>query len=498
MPDDPNDAPAPAERARPQSTDTGTGTGTGTAPASPEGSPARSSGQDFDRRLTPPLVLGTLLNPINSSMIAVTLVPIGTAFGAAPATTLWLVSALYLATAVGQPAVGRLVDRHGSRPVYLLGTALVGLAGLLGTLAPSIGVLILARVLLGLGTCAAYPAAMSLIRSEAARTGRSTPGGILTALSVAAQASSAIGPTLGGLLVGADGWRTVFAVNIPLSLACLVLGHLRLPRTPAGGTARADRPRTGLDALGMALFTGTVTAALLFLMGPSAAHWYLPVLAAVLAAALATHELRAEDPFIDLRMLGTNRPLLLTYLRQILYSTVTYSMLYGFTQWLEQGRGLSESGAGLIMLPLSLSAIGVATLTGRRREIRGKLVVGSGVAAVAAALLLLLRPGSPIWLLVVVAVLSGLPQGLNGLANQNALYRQAPAERLGTASGLLRTFQYGGAMVASAAIAGVFPHQATAHGLHLLALAMLACTGLLLAITLLDPSLRRTTQRADA
>ena len=457
-----------------------------------------ASGQDFDRRLTPPLVLGTLLNPINSSMIAVTLVPIGIAFGAAPSTTLWLVSALYLATAVGQPAFGRLVDRHGSRPVYLAGTALVGLAGLLGTLAPSIGMLILARVLLGLGTCAAYPAAMSLIRSEAARTGRSTPGGILTALAVAAQASAAIGPTLGGLLVGAGGWRTVFAVNIPLSLACLVLGHLRLPRTPARAAEHAERPRTGLDAAGMLLFTGTVTAALLFLMAPSTAHWYLLPAAALLAAALAARELRTADPFIDLRMLGSNRPLLLTYVRQILYSTVTYCMLYGFTQWLEQGRGLSESGAGLIMLPLSLSAIGVATLTGRRKEIRGKLVVGSSVAALGAALLTLLRSGSPIWLLIVVAVLSGLPQGLNGLANQNALYRQAPAERMGTASGLLRTFQYGGAMIASAAIAGVFPHRATTHGLHLLALAMLVCTGLLLAITLLDPSLRRTARRAEA
>jgi len=467
------------------------------ASTSREDSPA-ASGQDFDRRLTPPLVLGTLLNPINSSMIAVTLVPIGIAFGAAPSTTLWLVSALYLATAVGQPAFGRLVDRHGSRPVYLAGTALVGLAGLLGTLAPSIGLLVLARVLLGLGTCAAYPAAMSLIRSEAARTGRSTPGGILTALAVAAQASAAIGPTLGGLLVGAGGWRTVFAVNIPLSLACLVLGHLRLPRTPAGGDRQADRPPTALDVLGMVLFTGTVTAALLFLMAPSAAHWYLLLVAALLAAALAARELRTADPFIDLRMLGANRPLLLTYVRQILYSTVTYSMLYGFTQWLEQGRGLSESGSGLIMLPLSLSAIGVATLTGRRKEIRGKLVVGSSVAAVAAAMLTLLRSGSPIWMLIVVAVLSGLPQGLNGLANQNALYRQAPAERMGTASGLLRTFQYGGAMIASAAIAGVFPHRATTHGLHLLALAMLVCTGLLLAITLLDPSLRRTARRAGA
>ena len=469
------------------------GSGPPPAAAVAAGSPAAAaSGAGFDRRLTPPLVLGTLLNPINSSMIAVTLVPIGAAFGAAPSVTLWLVSGLYLATAVGQPAVGRLVDRHGSRPVYLAGTALVGLAGLLGTLAPSIGILIVARVLLGLGTCAAYPAAMSLIRSEAARTGRSTPGGILTALSVAAQASSAIGPTLGGLLVGVDGWRTVFAVNVPLSLACLVLGRMRLPRRPAD--AAADRPQTArgsLDLAGIGLFAGCVTAALLFLMAPRTGNCYLLLVAAALAAALAVRELRVPDPFLDLRMLAGNRPLLLTYTRHILYCTVTYSMLYGFTQWLEQGRGLSESGTGLIMLPLSLAAIGVATVTGRRKEIQGKLLVGGMVAAAAAALVLGLGPATPVWALIGVAVLSGLPQGLNGLANQNALYRQAPAESIGTASGLLRTFQYGGAMAASAVIAAVFPHGATTHGLHVLALVMLGCALLLLAVTLLDPSLRR-------
>ena len=61
-----------------------------------------------------------MLNPINSSMIAVALVPIGAAFGAPPSETAWVVSALYLATAVGQPVVGRLVERYGPRPLFLL------------------------------------------------------------------------------------------------------------------------------------------------------------------------------------------------------------------------------------------------------------------------------------------------------------------------------------------------------------------------------------------
>ncbi|GAA3354387.1 MFS transporter [Saccharopolyspora gregorii] len=116
-----------------------------------------ATGQErFDRKLIAPMVLGSALNPVNSSMIAVALVPIGAALGAPPAETAWLVSALYLATAIGQPVVGRLVDLHGPRRLFLAGAALLGIAGVLGALAPNLGVLVVARVLIGFGTCAGY------------------------------------------------------------------------------------------------------------------------------------------------------------------------------------------------------------------------------------------------------------------------------------------------------------------------------------------------------
>ncbi|MFE2407636.1 MFS transporter [Kitasatospora sp. NPDC059408] len=442
---------------------------------------------EFDRRLIAPMVLGSVLNPVNSSMIAVALVPIGTAFGAPPAETAWLVSALYLATAVGQPVIGRLVDTHGPRRLYLAGTALVGVAGLLGALAPSLGLLIAARVLLGLGTSAAYPAAMHLTRSEAARTGRDSPAGVLTALAVANQTVAVIGPTLGGLLIGAGGWRAVFAVNVPLSLACLVLGAARLPRRPA----RARRTSARLDGTGIALFAAMLVALMLFLMKPQAAHWYLPAAAVAIACAFAARELRVRDPFIDLRTLAGNRPLIVTYLRQLLGYTASYAFLYGYTQWLEEGRRLTPSAAGLVLLPLSGAALAVSAATGRSTAVRGKLVVGSFLQLAACSAMLSVGTGSGIWLLVAVGILAGIPQGLIGLANQAALYHQADPARIGSAAGLLRTFTYLGAMAASAANAAFFPHGATTAGLHHLALFMLGGAALLLALVLPDRSLRR-------
>ncbi|MER7769035.1 MFS transporter [Kitasatospora sp. NPDC096140] len=459
------------------------------------------------------MVLGSVLNPINSSMIAVALVPVGAAFGAPPAETAWLVTGLYLATAVGQPVIGRLVDTHGPRRLYLAGTALVGAAGLLGALAPSLGLLIAARVLLGLGTSAAYPAAMHLTRSEAERTGRSGSTGVLTALAVANQTVAVIGPTLGGLLIGVGGWRTVFLVNVPLSLACLVLGAARLPvaaahRGPQNQPDRTDQPdrpdrpdHTGqpdrLDRTGIALFAVLLVSLMLFLMRPSPALWYLPVLALLAGAGFAVRETRARTPFIDLRALAGNRPLIATYLRQLLGYTAGYAFLYGYTQWLEEGRGLSATGAGLVLLPLSLTALAVSGLTGRSPAVRGKLLVGAACQIAACAALSSVHADSPAGLLIAIGVLAGIPQGLIGLGTQTALYHQADPAAIGSAAGLLRTFMYLGAMAASAANAAVFPHGATTEGLHGLALFMLGAAALLFLLTLPDRSLGRLAKPAD-
>ncbi|MGX9921148.1 MFS transporter [Streptomyces sp. NPDC002248] len=451
----------------------------------------RAKSEAFDRGLIAPMVLGSVLNPVNSSMLAVALVPIGRAFDAGPAQTAWLVTGLYLATAVGQPVIGRLVDAFGPRPLYLGGTALVGLAGVLGVCAPALWVLVVSRVLLGLGTSAAYPASMSLLRSEADRTGAESPNGILSTLSLCNQVIAIVGPSLGGALIGLGGWHLIFGINVPLSLACLVLGARRLPRRTGPHAAARER----IDHAGMALFAGTLTTLMLFLMSPAPGRAWLPALAALLGAGFAVRELRAARPFIDLRVLGGNAPLLATYGRQFLASTTSYAFLYGFTQWLAEGRGLSASVSGLLLLPMPALAFLVTALTGRRAAIRPKLLVGATAQLAGCAVLLLLGAHTPLWALAALVALVGLPQGLNGLANQSALYAQADPARMGASAGLLRTFMYLGALVASVANAAFFAGGADTAGLHHLALLLLGFSAAFLVLSAADRSLRGPARR---
>src|ERR1700756_3030033 len=132
------------------------GTGAGGAPAESEPS--------FGPRFVTPMLLGSALNPINSSVIATALVSIAAAMHVPVGRTAILISCLYLTSAIAQPTAGRLAEELGPRRVFLAGIVIVLAGGILGGLARDMTMLVVSRVLIGLGTSAGYPSAMLLIR----------------------------------------------------------------------------------------------------------------------------------------------------------------------------------------------------------------------------------------------------------------------------------------------------------------------------------------------
>jgi MFS family permease len=468
------------------------GTGVGKPGSVRLGRWPRSAPEDigFGRRFVAATSFGSVLNPVNSSIIAVALVSIGHAFGVGTSATTWLVSSLYLATAVGQPAMGRLADLIGPRRVYVAGTAAVAAGGLLGYLGWSLGSLIAARVVIGLGTSAAYPAAMTMVRRQAQRLNRGAPGAVLGALAIAGQATMAIGPPLGGLLIAAGGWRLTFLVNVPLALAGVAAALAWLPAD--GQEVRLARAWHEIDLSGLVLFAAALTVLLLFLMSLASPRWWLLGVTAVLLAALVARELHAHAPFLDVRMLARNRALTTTYVRFGITMLVTYGFIYGWTPWLEQDAGMSAAEAGLLMVPSFVAAAVVSALAARRSRVWPLLVAGAAMLAAGSAGLLLLSGRSPLWLLLAVSVVFGAQNGLNVVTNQTAMYAQAPTDSTGTAAGLLRTFMYLGAIASASLISFSFGHAATDAGLHRLAVILTAAAALLLAATLADPSPRVT------
>jgi MFS family permease len=442
----------------------------------------------FGVRFVTPLALGSTLNPINSTMISTALVAIARDRHASVAQTGWLIAGLYLTSAIAQPTMGRLADLFGPRRVYLFSLCVVAVAGIAGAIAPSLGTLIAVRILLGIGTSGAYPSAMCIFRTQADRIGAAPPRLAMGFMSFAGTATTAIGPVLGGVLTGYFGWHSIFTVNLPLSLLTILLVLLWVPKDerPAGSLVLLMEE---LDLIGIALFAAFLLSLMLFLMNLDHPMWLVLPVAAVFGVVLVIHSLRRKQPFIDVRMLVRNRPLTVTYLRIAAILLIVYCILYGFAQWLEAGAGFSSSKAGLITMPMSAVAA-VASLAGARtRSIRTPFIVGIAAALIGCLFLFLINHQTPVWMIAAAVMFFGLPTGLTSTATQAAVYIQAPAAEIGTASGLQRTATYIGAMTSTSLLGIMYGQHATDHGLHNLAVVMGALSVVLLIGTIFDRTL---------
>jgi MFS family permease len=468
-----------------------------TTPSHRKGAEALSGARDgaLPRRLVGSVLLGTLLNPLNSSMIAVALVTLGTDFRVGAATATWLISGFYLAAAVGMPVQGRLADRYGARRVFLSGLLLVGLTGALAALAPSFQWLLACRVLQAFGTAAAYPAGLAIFRA-AAPDGR-PPVQALGALSIASSVSAAIGPVLGGLLIALAGWPAIFWINLPVVAVGLVLAGRWLPpdrrRTPADGarlTGRATLAATllSLDLPGVALFAATLAALLGFLLTlTDRPVWPLLPVAGVAAALLFVRERRAAAPFLDIRLLAANPRLMGVFAQFGAINVVFYAVFFGLPLWLEQARRFPPAAAGVLLLPLAGIGVLATPLAARlidRRGARPALVIGA--AALLAGVLLLLRfdAGTSVPALLAVGAVLGIPNAFNNLGLQAALYRAAPTGQMGTAGGQFQTFRYIGAILATALLGVAFGGQATTPALHAVAIFLAGLSTFLLIAAL--------------
>jgi sugar phosphate permease len=165
--------------------------------------------------------------------------------------------------------------------------------------------------------------------------------------------------------------------------------------------------------------------------------------------------------------------------------------MYGFAQWLEISAHYSPSAAGLMSLPMSITAAACSLLGARAQGIRAPFILGAAGGLAGCAGLIFLHSDTPAWLIASVVALIGIPMGLTSNPTQTAIYLQAPASEMGVAAGLQRTFGYLGAIGAASLLGLMFGARATDQGFHALALVMTAASALLLVFILLDRTLPR-------
>jgi MFS family permease len=440
----------------------------------------------FDWRFVTPLYIGSTLNPVNSSFIATALVPIAAAINIPVGQTAVLVAALYMACIVAQPAAGKLSEVFGPRRVFLAGIFAVLIGGVLGGSGHDLATLIVSRVMIGVGTSTGYPSAMLLIRQRAESAGLTEPpGGVLGGLVIGGMVTTVIGLPIGGFLVAVWGWQSVFFINIPLALVALTMAVSWIPGDPPYRSTKTLRTLVDrIDLAGITVFSGAMVALMVFLLSLPDPNWVVLGVVILIGLAFVWWEGHVSQPFIDLRLLATNRPLILTYVRVALAMLCVYTVLYGVTQWLQINKNISPAVAGLIILPMSLISIVLAWPVSRLNLVRTPLIASAVACLIGSAGVFLFTTATPIIWIVVITAIFGITMGTSASANQTTLYTQVPADQIGTASGLFRTFGYFGSITSSALITIFFNPTVSDQSLHSIAAVMVALSvvGLLIVI----------------
>lgn len=404
------------------------------------------------------LSLGTALNPLNSSMIAVALVVLRADFGLDVATVTWVITSFYLTSAAGQPLMGRLADRFGPRRLFMIGMALVAVTCALAPFAPNFAVLCVARAFMALGTAAAYPSAVVMVGALAklANVKSTRP---LGRIQMANTSAAAVGPVVGGLLVGFVGWEALFLINVPLALAAIILVRRFAPADEDRERGRASELLRDSDLPGILAFIGSMVLVMMALLNVLPDYrWWLLGAGTLLAVLFVWRELRFAPPFLDLRLLGRNRPLLLVYLGFALFSAVYYFAFFGLPQLLQEAGGYEPGVVGLLMLPLAAMSVVVTPLAVRaidRIGVKRVLVSGVVLLIVASATMWLLTASFAIPLVLALTAFLGVPYGVASIAYNQGMYLSTRPEERGVAAGIFQTCRYLGAITATVLI-GIF------------------------------------------
>jgi EmrB/QacA subfamily drug resistance transporter len=382
--------------------------------------------------------MSLLIVGLDTTIVNVALPAIHRSFHASLSGLQWTIDAYTLVLASLLMLSGSTADRIGRRRVFQIGLSLFSLGSLLCALAPSLGLLVAARVVQAIGGSMLNPVAMSIIRNVF-----EDPGERARAIGVwggVVGLSMALGPVLGGALVDSVGWRAVFLVNLPVGALAIVLTALFVPESRAGRARRIDP----LGQLLVIVALATLTYAII--EGPtngwvSAQTLVLFAVAIVAFAALIGHELRREEPLLEIRFFASA-----PFSGASVIAVCAFAALGGFlflnTLYLQNVRGLSPLDAGLYTLPMAILILVVAPLSGRlvgRRGSRPSLVVGSLGLIASAALLTQLSANTPFSLLVASYLLFGLGFGFVNPPITNTAVSGMPPSQAGVAAAVAST-----------------------------------------------------------
>ena len=444
-------------------------------------------------------VLGSGMAALDATVVGIALPAIGRNFDAGVASVQWVVDAYTLTLAGLLLLGGTLGDSYGRRKMFVIGTVWFAVASLLCGLALNAPMLIAARALQGVGGALLTPGSLAILQASFARDDRSAAIGAWSGLGGVA---TAIGPFLGGWLIGAVSWRLVFFINLPLAVLVIVIAARHVPETKSPG------PVPRLDVKGAVCISGALAGITYGLIAASADGWgsvqvLVPLAVGVLLGGLfVLVEAREAEPMLPLGVFASRQFSAANAVTFVVYAALG-GVLFLVPTVLQVTRGYSPIEAGTSLLPVTVIMLVLSARSGAlAARIGPRLQMSAGPLVLAGSLLLFTRiGGSGDYLTSVLpaVVVFGLGVAINVAPLTATALAAAPADHAGVASAVNNDVARAAGLIAVAvlpALAGItgdsYLHPAAlAHGFKvaaMIAAVFCAAGGLLAALTIRNPA----------
>ncbi len=379
-------------------------------------------------------VLGSALGFLDATVVNVALPAIAADLGAGTSGLQGVLTGYLLTLSSFILIGGAYADRFGRRRVFMIGTAWFTLASIACALAPTVPILIAARLLQGVGAALVTPGSLAIIEATFRPSDRSRAIGAWAGLSAV---GAAAGPLLGGLLVDAGSWRAVFALNVPIGVVVLLVAVRHVPES------RDPDAVPGLDLPGAFLAVVGLGGLTYVLIDPRHGDAWLPAAigagAVIALAGFVIRELRTAVPMVPMSLFTIRR-----FAAANLVTFAVYGALGGVSfllvVFLQVALGRSALVAGAATLPITLAVLVLSPAMGAAAERWGPrvpLVVGPSLIAAGALLLSRLRPDSSVPTSVLPGVLVlGIGLGVTVAPVTSTALSSVPERHSGAASGI--------------------------------------------------------------
>ena len=452
-------------------------------------------------------VLGSGMAALDATVVGIALPAIGRDFHASLASLQWVVDAYTLTLAGLLLLGGTLGDSYGRRRIFMIGTVWFAVASLLCGVAPDAGLLIAARALQGVGGALLTPGSLAILQASFAQDDRMAAIGAWSGLGGVA---TAIGPFLGGWLIGTGsaGWRLVFLINLPVAVLVLAIAARHVPETKAPG------PVPKLDVKGAACISGALAGITYGLIGASSYGWgsaavLVPLAAgAVLLGLFVLVEDKEPAPMLPLGLFRSQQFSAANAVTFVVYAALG-GLLFLVPVMLQVAHGYSPVAAGAALLPVTFIMLALSSRSGAlATRIGPRLQMSVGPVVIAASFLLFTRlaySGDYLTAVLPAVVVFGLGVAIMVAPLTATALAAVPADHAGVASAVNNDVARAASLIAVAvlpALAGItgqsYLHPAAlAHGFKtaaLIAAAFCVAGGVLAAVTIRNPGRKKCVQ----